>query len=127
MAGKKLKLDSVGKRKAEKKLVLLIEKILKTHQRSKPTYKGVRTITKDTGNLFRNIKPHFILSGNTLNVDIQMMEYYKWLDAGTKDIDPWFFTEELMDSSELLQIMDELVYDGVENKILDMISDIEKK
>ena len=124
---KKIKLSSVAKRKAEKELVILIRKVLENHKRSKKTYKGVNTITKDTGNLFRNIKPILTLNNSVLNIDVQMMNYYQWLDAGTKDIEPWFFTEEIMDSPELLEIMDELIFDGVENKLLDMISSIEKK
>jgi len=126
MAKKNLKLDSIAKRRAEKKIAELILKILEKTQRSTPTYKGVRTITKDTGNLFRNIKPKITINNKVLNVDVEMMNYYQFLDAGTTNIEPWFFTEEIMDDPELLKIMDDLVYDSVDEKLIDMISKINK-
>ena len=125
---RKLKLKGPQVNRAKKRLRNLILEILKTHPRTKPVKRtGKRTITKDTGNLFKNIKPKFMLDGKSLTMEVSMMEYYQWLDAGTEKIQPWFFTEEIMDSSDLINITEELLGDMVEERLFDMLSSIKKK
>lgn len=125
---RRVKLKGPKVNKAKRKLRELILEVLKTHERSKPVKRtGRRTITKDTGNLFRNIKPKFSMDGSQLVMEVEMMEYYQWLDAGTEKIEPWFFSEEIMDSQKLIDLGEELLGDTIEETIFDMISSINKK
>ena len=125
---RKIKLKGPGVNKAKRKLRELILDILKTHQRSKPVKRtGKRTITKDTGNLFKNIKPKFLIDGKSLTMEVAMMEYYQWLDAGTEKIEPWFFSEEIMDSQDLADLGEELLGDAIEETLFDMLSSIKKR
>jgi hypothetical protein len=123
----KLKIKSKEISNAKRELQKLIENILKTHERSKPTTEGKKTLTKRSGNLFNQIKPSFSLSGDKVVMEVQMMEYYKYLDEGTKHIEPWFFSEEIMDSSKLEDITEKLVIGSIEETLTDMISNIQKK
>lgn len=113
-----------------RKLAVLIQKTLRTKTRATPTYLGRHKLTKGTGNLFgslKNIKPQFKMSGgDNLNIEVDMMEYYQWLDAGTEHIEGWFFSEEIMDSRELGDIADELLLIIVDDKILDIQSKIKR-
>lgn len=127
MAKKNIKIKATEKKRAEKRIAELIKRILEKTPRSTATYKGKRTITPNSYDLFNNIKPTITLNNSVLNVDVRMMEYYKYLDAGTVHIKPWFFTEEIMDDPELLDIMNDLVFDSVDERLIDMISNIEKK
>lgn len=125
---RRVKLKGPKVNKAKRKLRELILEVLKTHERGKPVKRtGRRTITKDTGNLFKNIKPKFSMDGKELVMEVEMMEYYQWLDAGTKKIEPWFFSEEIMDSQKLIDLSEELLGDTIEETIFDMISSINKK
>jgi len=56
-----------------------------------------------------------------------MMEYYKYLDEGTSRIQPWFFSEEIMNDSQLMKISEDLLGSAVEETIFDMVSKINKK
>jgi len=124
MAKVKLKAAQVSRAKGQ--LQKLIRKILEETKRDKPTYKGVRTITKGTGNLFREIQPNFVVKEGRIVMEVYMMDYYQWLDAGTKTIDPWFFSEEIMDSAEITKITEDLVLGAIEGQILDIFSTIKK-
>jgi hypothetical protein len=117
----------IKERKARDKMINLIRKILKEHPRDTPKKDGGRTITKRTGNLFKEIKPTIKITDKKLIMEVRMMDYYQWLDAGTSKMDGWFFSEEIMDSKELIDITEELMADSLEERLLDMISDINKK
>ena len=125
MSNLKLKAKAVSD--AKKRLKDLIEKILKTHPRSTPKKDGGKTLTKRSGNLFREIKPEFKITNSKLVMEVRMMDYYQWLDGGTSKMKGWFFSEEIMDSKDLEDLTEKLMFDTVENKIIDMISDINKK
>lgn len=112
---------------AKKDLQKLIRKILETHRRSKKTYLGKHTLTEQSGDLFRNIKPNFKLSGQKIIMEVQMMEYYKYLDEGTKHIEPWFFSEEIMMSDDIIKITEDVVGFTVEQTLFDMVSKFNKK
>lgn len=118
----------IKKRAARDKIIHLIRKILKETERDTPKKDGSgRRITKRTGNLFKEVKPEITTTSNgNVVIEVKMMNYYQWLDAGTSKMDGWFFSEEIMDSKELEQISEDLLFDLVEGKILDMISDIKK-
>jgi len=124
----KLKIKNKVKNNATNGLIKIIRKILKKHGRAgKPTYLGKQTLTKQSGNLFREIKPNFKISNNRVVWDVEMMEYYKYLDEGTSRIQPWFFSEEIMNDSQLMKISEDLLGSAVEETIFDMVSKINKK
>lgn len=112
---------------AKKDLQKLIRKILETHRRSKKTYLGKHTLTEQSGDLFRKIKPNFKLSGQKIIMEVQMMEYYKYLDEGTEHIEPWFFSEEIMVSDDIIKITEDVVGFTVEQTLFDMVSKFNKK
>lgn len=122
-----LKLKSKSISNAKKELQDLILEILKTHKRSTAKKTGGYTIEARSGNLFREIQPSFRLDNKKLVMEVKMMDYYQFLDAGTSKMKGWFFSEEIMDSKKLEKLTEDLLYDAIDGKILDMISDIQKK
>lgn len=124
MSNLKLKAQHISK--AKKELKDLIVEILKTHRRSSATKEGKYTLTERSGDLFREIQPEFKLDKNKLVMEVRMMEYYEWLDGGTSKMKGWFFSEEIMDSVKLEKLSEDLLYDMVDGKILDIISNIKK-
>lgn len=123
---KKMKLKSKDVAVAKRELQKLIRHILETHKRGTAKVNGGFTVEKRTGNLFREIQPDFKLDNNKLVMEVSMMDYYQYLDAGTSKMRGWFFSEEIMDSKELEKLTEDLLYSTVEGKILDMISNIKK-
>jgi hypothetical protein len=122
---RKLKIKS---RKVRDKLINLIRKILKEHPRDTPKKDGSGyKITKRTGNLFGEIKPTIKITEKKLVMEVRMMDYYQWLDSGTSKMDGWFFSEEIMSSKELRDITEELMAESIEGRLLDMVSEINKK
>jgi hypothetical protein len=118
----------IKKRKARDKMINLIRKVLKEHPRRKPKKDGSGTrITPRTGNLFKEIKPEIKIGGDKIGIEVRMMDYYQWLDGGTSKMDGWFFSEEIMNSKEIADISEELIGDALDDVILDMISNINKK
>lgn len=127
---KKLKINTKEKSDARRDLQKLIQKVLRKTRRTQATVEGKYTLTKRSGDLFgtlQNIQPEFKLDGDKLVMEVSMMEYYKYLDEGTKNIKPgWFFSEEIMDSKELENLAEALLYSMVDRQILDMASVIKK-
>jgi hypothetical protein len=121
MAKSKLKYNKRDLTAANRSAVKLIQDIIKTKRRS-----DGHTIQKRTGDLLRNIKPVFKLVNEELYIDISVMEYYKYLDEGTKRIKPWFLTEEIMSDDRMLGIINKLVADAAKAVIIDVVSDINK-
>lgn len=106
--------------RANREAVKIIQRIIKTKSRSSD---GKR-IQKRTGNLLRNIKPIFKVKNNQLVIDVEVMEYYQYLDEGTRRIKPWFLTEEIMEDEEFLEIIEDLATDSLEGAIVDAVSKI---
>ena len=122
MAKSKLKYNKRDLTAANRSAVKLIQDIIKTKRRGSDGH----TIQKRTGDLLRNIKPIFKLVNEELYIDISVMEYYKYLDEGTKRIKPWFLTEEIMSDDRMLGIINKLVADAAKAVIIDVVSDINK-
>ena len=123
----KLKLPTRYVNQAKGDLIKLIKKILQTHPRATATYLGKRTLTKHTGNLFKEIQPKFKINDKKVIIEVAMMDYYKFLDEGTKWIKPWYFSEEIMNEADLTKISSDLVAFTVVETLTDMVSKINKK
>lgn len=126
---KKLKINTKEKSDARRDLQKLIQKVLRKTRRTQATVEGKHTLTKRSGDLFgtlQNIQPEFKLDGDKLVMEVSMMEYYKYLDEGTSKMPGWFFSEEIMDSKELENLAEALLYSMVDRQILDMASVIKK-
>jgi hypothetical protein len=85
-----------------------------------------RTLNTNTGNLKRSVKPvvkpHPSGDGR-LTINIEVIEYYQYLDEGTKRIKyPWFLTEELLNHIDFLKSIENLVAKGMEDAIVKVIS-----
>lgn len=121
-----MKLKSKDISNAKSDLVKLIRKILETHKRSKAKANGKNVVEKKSGNLFREIRPTFSIKDSKLVMQVEMMEYYKYLDEGTKNIEGWFFSEAIMDSKEIDKLTTDLVEGTILGRLDDMISNIKK-
>jgi len=105
-------------RKANSKIKRILVSIIDSKRRSSDGH----TIRKRTGNLRRNIKPLIEVDSGELVVDIQVMEYYQYLDVGTRRIQPWFLTEELFENEDFQKVLQDLVGDAIESSIIDVVS-----
>ena len=109
--------------KANRKIEALLLRVIETKRGGKFN----KPLNKITGNLRKNIKSIITVSNNKLYVDLEVMEYYQFLDEGTKRITkPWFLTEELTSSEEFEEIIAELITDTIEEVSYKVLSKIKK-
>jgi hypothetical protein len=111
--------------KAEKEIKDLMKKIIRT----KKGGKGNNAAKRDSGNLQDNIKPILTINKTTgeVEIDIQVMEYYQYLDEGTVRIKkPWFYTGELMSRVEFTDAIADLIAAGFEETTIDILSKLAK-
>lgn len=107
--------------RANAKVVALLLKIIETKRGGKFN----QPLRKVTGNLRRNIKSVIYESGGKLFIDLEVMEYYKYLDEGTKRItNPWFLTEELTTHDEFSVIVGDLIKEGITEATYNVLSSI---
>jgi hypothetical protein len=107
--------------KANRDIEKLLLKIIETKRGGKFN----RPLNKITGNLRKNIKSLIYESNGNLYVDLDVMEYYQFLDEGTRRItNPWFLTEELTESDEFVEIVEGLIRDGIEDVVYKVFSKI---
>lgn len=101
--------------KANKELHKLLLKIVKTKKGGK---RG-RALNKNTGKLQRSLNPVIVVKNNSLELSITVIDYYKYLDEGTKSITkPWFLTDELTNSKEFKDIIADIYISAFTNSIL---------
>lgn len=108
-------------RKADREIKALMKRIIRTKKGGKDN----KAAKRRTGRLQDNIKPVININQRTgeVEIDIEVMEYYQYLDEGTTRIkNPWFYTEELMKQSEFLDSIAELVAAGYEETTIDILS-----
>jgi hypothetical protein len=110
-------------RKADREVFKLVQEVIKTKRRDSDGH----TLQKRTGNLLSNIKSVFKVKGGELYVDIKVMKYYQYLDEGTKRIEPWFLTEEILGHPKMSKIIKELVGEATKRAYIELISDINKQ
>ena len=118
----KLDISNRDLNEANRKVYHIIQKVIDTKRRSSD---GKR-LKRRTGNLRSEIKPFFKLEDKKLVVDVEVMEYYQYLDEGTRRIYPWFLSEEIMDNEEMIELIQNLLKKGVEGAVLGMVSKINK-
>jgi hypothetical protein len=120
---KELKYTNRDLRKADREVFKLVQDVIKTKRRDGDG----KVLQKRTGNLLSNIKPVFKVKGGELYVDIKVMEYYQYLDEGTKRIQPWFLTEEIMGDPKMGKIIKDLIGEATKRAYVELISDINKQ
>lgn len=118
-----LEYSSKDLRKADREVFKLVQEVIKTKRRDSDGH----TLQKRTGNLLSNIKSVFKVKGGELYVDIKVMKYYQYLDEGTKRIEPWFLTEEILGHPKMSKIIKELVGEATKRAYIELISDINKQ
>lgn len=79
--------------------------------------KSNRTIKKRTGKLRNSLKPILSVKGDGFELSIEAMDYYKFLDTGSKNIKPWFLTKELTGSKEFKDIIEKCYQNALRNTI----------
>ena len=99
--------------KANKKVLALLVKLVKTKSGGN---KG-RPIRRVTGNLLRSLDTVIEIDGDKLVLNMNTIEYFKYLDKGTDVMKGWFITEELTESSEFKNIIRTLLVEGVTKKL----------
>lgn len=122
----KIKYSQKAINKCNNEIKALMLKIIET-KIGGTTKKGksgpARVLNSSSGDLKRNIKPVIEVKGDELFINIEMVEYYQYLDEGTKRIKkPWFLTDELMNQSEFLDSIAELTRSGIEETIIEVFS-----
>jgi hypothetical protein len=120
---KELEYSKRDLRKADREVFLLVQEVIKTKRRDSDG----KTLQKRTGNLLSNIKPIFKVVNGDLSVSIKVMEYYQYLDEGTKRIEPWFLTEEIMSHPKMTKIIKNLIGEATKRAYVELISDINKQ
>jgi hypothetical protein len=113
----KIKYPPNAIRKADKEIKETLQNIIDTKiggttvgGRKAPS----RKLNKISGNLRNNIKPIIVVKNNELFIDVEVMEYYKWLDVGSSKIkNPWFLTEELVGSPGFISAIEVLMAKGI--------------
>ena len=105
--------------RANKRLYKLMRRIILTKQRDSDGH----ILRVRTGNLKRNIRPILSIDdNNNIVVDIETMDYFVYLDEGTRFIKPWYLSEAVMDSEEFESIIEDLYYEAMEEIIFSAIS-----
>jgi hypothetical protein len=111
MAKKQKKLlDNKDIKKYEKRIREIIRDTIKKKQRDADG----KVLERRTGNLRGRINPTITIDGNDLVLNVEVMEYYKYLDEGTKFIKKWDLTDAFLDSKEFDKIMDDLYNKGID-------------
>lgn len=125
MVTKKIKYPSSAIRKCDREIKKLLQDIISTKSGG-TTKKGnkarARRLKSNTGDLLNKIKPIIIVKNNEIHIDIQVMNYYQYLDVGTEKIKyPWFLTDELIESAPFLDSIARLEAAGIAAFIKDNI------
>lgn len=113
--------------KAKRKIKRIVKKILMTQKRQKPTYLGVQTLTKQSGDLFNRSDVRFIKKGSSWVFQVDLMDYYLYLDEGTETIEPWFFTEEIIKNSDIADALEDATAESLDKILGSVINNLTKK
>jgi hypothetical protein len=113
----KIKYPPSAIKRCDKEIKDLLRKIIDTKKggttkdgRKAPS----RKLKRDTGDLRRNIKPIIKVRRGELVIDIEVVEYYQYLDKGTDKIKhPWFLTDELTKHATFLESIKTLTTAGI--------------
>ena len=70
-----------------------------------------------TGRLISSVDTFLKLRSGNLEINIDALEYYRYLDLGTDKFEGWFFTEEIVNRTDFKKIVDNLALDIAEKKI----------
>lgn len=118
----KLIFDKAKIKKAENDIDDIITNIIQNKSRSSDGKK----IKSRTGKLIKSIDPLIIINNNTISLNTDVIEYYKYLDKGTNDIEPWFFTEDIMNNKKILDIIKSLYIDAYKRAVSNSVKKLNK-
>lgn len=113
----KIKYPPNAIKKADKEIKETLQNIIET--KIGGTTRGgnkapARKLNQISGDLKNKIKPIIKVQSNELVIDVEVMEYYKYLDVGTDRIKtPWFLTEELVGSPGFIGAIERLTAKGI--------------
>jgi hypothetical protein len=113
----KIKYPPNAIKKADKEIKETLQNIIDT-KIGGTTVKGrkgpAKKLNQISGNLRNKIKPIIRVQNNELVIDVEVMEYYKYLDVGTDRIKtPWFLTNELVESVGFISAIERLTAKGI--------------
>lgn len=97
---------------ANRRIKVIVLKVLRTKRGGND---GKRIGGK--GSLISSVDTFLKLRSGNLEINIDALEYYRYLDLGTDDFKGWFFTEEIVNRTDFKKIVDNLALDIAEAKI----------
>lgn len=82
-----------------------------------------RRLEMRTGDLLDSVKPVIKVVNDKLIIDIEVIDYYRWLDVGSSRIkNPWFLTEEFQNNIKVVDSIERLTKAGIEFTISEMLN-----
>jgi hypothetical protein len=82
-----------------------------------------RRLNSISGNLLNNINPVVKVINDKLIIDLEVVEYYQWLDTGSSKIkNPWFLTDEFINNIKVVESIERLTKAGIEFTIQEMLN-----
>jgi hypothetical protein len=87
-----------------------------------------RRLIMRTGTLLNSVNPVIKVVNGELEIDIDVVKYYQYLDTGTRRIkNPWFLTKELEKNLKFIDSIERLIEAGLEFTIKDNLRVNSKK
>ena len=113
-------------KKCDEELKLLMQLVIQSKMGG-TTEDGVkgpeRKLNSISGNLLHNINPVIKVVDDKLTIDIEVVEYYQWLDTGSSKIkNPWFLTDEFIKNIKVVESIERLTKAGIEFTIQEMLN-----
>lgn len=109
--GKKIRIDERKAKSYKKDFEAALREVIRVKQREFDGHK----LQVRTGNLKDRIKADISVENGELLITFDVMNYYKFLDEGTRYIHKWELTEALYDSAKLNNILGKLLESSIEN------------
>ena len=107
-------------KEANKKLDKLVKKIILNKRRKFDGHK----LQVRTGDLSTNIKSDIKIIDNNIIADVKVVDYFKWLDGGTKRIKPWALSDAIMDDPDFEELLTPIITEQIEGAIFKSIDRI---
>lgn len=110
-----------------------VEAVIFSTRRSSKKKKGGYEIENESGKLRRSIRKNLTRTNfikqdkkGNLEITLNLVEYYKYLDEGTSKMPGWFTTDKIFDNDRIREKLRELQLKTTKRAILDVISEMNK-
>lgn len=111
--------------KASREILKRIEHIIFTTTRQTPKKRNGRFVIEDSsGQLRRTLKSNtniFETSGKNLDINVEMVEWFFYLDEGTKHMQGWFIQEAIFEDTQINKILKDLIAGVGKRAVLEFV------